>query len=150
MEENHDGIERQITINAPLERVWDLVTTPGWWVPVDAEVPADRTPGHRTVRESTKYGRFVVEVVRIEPRTYAAFRWASQFPNEDLAPGRTTLVEFSVESGERGVSVTVVESGFASLDLDEAGRKAGFRDNTEGWGLELASLMERAGGDLAA
>ncbi len=28
----HDTIERSITITATLERVWDLVTEPGWWV----------------------------------------------------------------------------------------------------------------------
>lgn len=33
-----DSIERNITIAAPIERVWDLVTEPGWWVP-------DRCPG---------------------------------------------------------------------------------------------------------
>jgi uncharacterized protein YndB with AHSA1/START domain len=30
-----DRIEREITISAPLERVWDLVTESGWWVPSD-------------------------------------------------------------------------------------------------------------------
>ncbi len=27
-----DRIERQVTINAPLERVWRLVSEPGWWI----------------------------------------------------------------------------------------------------------------------
>jgi uncharacterized protein YndB with AHSA1/START domain len=144
--ESNDRIEQQIVINAPLERVWELVTRPGWWAPADVEEPAVRTPGHQTVRESAKWGRFIVETVRIEPQTYAAFRWASQFPGEEPAPGRTTLVEFLVEEKEpgRGVSVTVVESGFASLDATEAQRKSGFDDNTAGWKLELASLKERS------
>jgi uncharacterized protein YndB with AHSA1/START domain len=47
-----DTIERSITISAPLERVWDLVTEPGWWVPSDAPITADRTAGSVVVRES--------------------------------------------------------------------------------------------------
>jgi len=148
MDAGNDRIEQRIVINATLERVWDLVTRPGWWVPTEVEAPVDRTPGHQTVRESAKWGRFAVEVVRIEPRTYAAFRWASQFPGEELAPGKTTLIEFTVAQKEpgQGVTVTVVETGFAALDATEAERKAGFDANTEGWGMELAGLKERAEG----
>jgi uncharacterized protein YndB with AHSA1/START domain len=145
-----DRIEQEITIDAPLERVWDLVTTPGWWVPTDVEPAVDRTLGHQTVRESEKYGRFLVEVAGMDPRTYAAFRWASQFPNEELEPGKTTLIEFHVEPAADGVSVKVVESGFAGLDADEALRKAGFEQNTQGWTMELASLKERAEQSAAA
>lgn len=148
--ESYDRIERQIMINATLDRVWDLVSTPGWWVPTKAEEPVVRTPGHQAVRHNETYGRFVVEVVSIEPKTYAAFRWASQFPNEELTPGRTTLVEFRVEPGDQGVNVSVVESGFASLDASEAQRKAGFEHNTEGWKLEMDVLKEQAEGAATA
>ena len=139
-----DLIEREITINAALDRVWDLVTRPGWWVPTDAETPVDRTPGSRTVRESEKWGRFPVEVVQIDPQTYAAFRWASQFPGEDLAEGRTTLIEFFLAPTADQVKVTVRESGFASLDAAEEVKQAGLTGNTDGWRLEMGSLKERA------
>jgi uncharacterized protein YndB with AHSA1/START domain len=82
-----DSIERNITIAAPIERVWDLVTEPGWWVPTDVPVEPDRTPGHVVVRESEKWGTFPVEVVELRPMSYAAFRWSSTFPGEDLQPG---------------------------------------------------------------
>lgn len=141
-----DKIVQEITINAALDRVWDLVTEPGWWVPSDVVVPVERTPGQRTVRDSEKYGRYPIEVVSIDPRTYAAFRWASQFPGDDLPPGRTTLVEFAVESLAAGVRVTVTESGFAALAAPEAVRQAGFNSNTEGWQQELASLKSRSEG----
>lgn len=151
--ESYDRIEQQITINATLDRVWDLVSTPGWWVPTKAEEPEEpivRTPGHQTVRHNETYGRFVIEVVSIEPKTYAAFRWASQFPNEELAPGRSTLVEFRVEPGDQGVNVSVVESGFAALDLPEAQRKTGSEHNTEGWKQEMDVLKEQAEGAATA
>jgi uncharacterized protein YndB with AHSA1/START domain len=139
-----DLIVRDVTINARLDRVWDLVTQPGWWVPSDSEGPADRTPGHQTVRESEKYGRFPVEVVRLDPRTYAAFRWASQFPGEDLTPARTTLVEFAVAEVADGVRVTVTESGFAAVDASDEVKEQGLRSNTEGWQMEMGSLKTRA------
>jgi uncharacterized protein YndB with AHSA1/START domain len=139
-----DRIEQQITINASLDRVWDLVTRPGWWIPHTGPETVDRTLGHRTVRESAKWGRFGIEVVRIEPRTYAAFRWASAYPGEDLAPGTTTLVEFFVKPRGDAVEVTLVESGFAALDAPESVRESSWKDNTNGWREELASLKARA------
>ena len=66
-----DRIEEQIVINAPLDRDWDLVSVPGWWVPTVAETEPDRVPGHVTVREPERGGRFPVEVVEMRPRSYA-------------------------------------------------------------------------------
>jgi uncharacterized protein YndB with AHSA1/START domain len=139
-----DRIEQEVTIEAGLDRVWDLVTEPGWWVPSDTGVAIDRAPGSRTVRESRKWGRFPVEVLRIEPRTYAAFRWASRFPGAELTEGNTTMVEFFVAAAEGGVTVTVRESGFARLDAAEDVREAALRANTEGWRQEMADLSARA------
>ena len=143
-----DVIEHEISINASLDRVWDLVTEPGWWVPTETNAAPDRTPGSTTVRTSEKYGTFPVQVVELKPRTYAAFRWASQFPNTDLEPGRSTLVEFFVSESESeaagGVLVKVRESGFAALDAPEEIRESGVRDNTEGWRLELGELKTRS------
>jgi uncharacterized protein YndB with AHSA1/START domain len=139
-----DVIEHEVSINAGLERVWDLVTEPGWWVPTDTGPAQDRTPGSTTLRVSEKYGSFPVEVVEMKPQTYAAFRWASQFPNTDLEPTHSTLVEFFVSESADGVLVKVRESGFAALDAPEEIRQAGVRDNTEGWRLELGDLKRRS------
>jgi uncharacterized protein YndB with AHSA1/START domain len=138
-----DRIEQEITIRADLDRVWDLVTTPGWWVPDNGGAEADRTPGSLTVRESAKWGRFMVETVRLEPKSYAAFRWASAFPGETPADSNSTLVEFFVKPATDGeVSVKLVESGFSQLPADR--RDGAWKDNTGGWELELASLKGRA------
>jgi uncharacterized protein YndB with AHSA1/START domain len=139
-----DRIERSITITAPLERVWDLVTEPGWWVPSDVPVDADRTPGTVVVRESEKWGRFPVEVVDVRPMTYAAFRWASTFPGEDLAAGRTTLIEFAVTPTADGVRVSVTESGFSQLDASEGLKRQGIESNSDGWTEQMSSLRDRA------
>jgi uncharacterized protein YndB with AHSA1/START domain len=149
----NDRIEREITIEAGLERVWELVTRPGWWVPDEASGAGgnaggnvgepDRTPGSRTVRESEKWGRYVVEVVAIEPMHYAAFRWASEFPGEEPTDGNSTLVEFFVKpAGDGQVIVSLVESGFGKLPPDR--RENAHQANTNGWQEELASLARQA------
>ncbi len=139
-----DTIERSIDIVAPLDRVWDLVTEPGWWVPSDTPVEPVRSPGHVVLRESEKWGRFPVEVVDLRPRTYAAFRWSSAFPGGDLAAGRTTLIEFTLDPIDEGVRVSVVESGFAALEATDEVKASSLGTNTDGWGQELASLQRRA------
>lgn len=139
-----DTIERSIAIAAPLERVWELVTEPGWWVPSDVPVEADRTPGHVVVRESEKWGRFPVEVVDLRPMSYAAFRWSSTFPGDELVAGRTTLIEFELTAADNGVRVSVTESGFSRLDASEETKAKGIESNSGGWTAELSSLRDRA------
>ena len=79
-------------------------------------------------------------MVSVEPRTYTAFRWASEFHGAVPAAGNSTLVEFFVRPAGDDVSVTVVESGFAALDLPEAARESAWKDNTGGWESELVLL----------
>jgi uncharacterized protein YndB with AHSA1/START domain len=139
-----DIIERSIAIAAPIERVWELVTEPGWWVPSDVPVEADRTPGHVVVRESEKWGRFPVEVVELRPMTYAAFRWSSIYPGEDPTPARSTLIEFTVTPTDEGVRVSVTESGFSRLDAPDELKVQSIESNSGGWTEELSSLRNRA------
>jgi uncharacterized protein YndB with AHSA1/START domain len=139
-----DRIEHSVLIEAPLDRVWDLVTEPGWWVPSQTPAPIDRTPGAIAVRESEQWGRFPVQVVRFDPKTYAAFRWASTSPGEDLTGDNTTLVEFHLADEAAAVKVTVVETGFAGLPIPEEARRKGLDGNTQGWREMLDSLRDRS------
>jgi uncharacterized protein YndB with AHSA1/START domain len=139
-----DRIEQDIVINASLDRVWELVSEPGWWVPTTVAAPVDHTPGHRIVRETSTLGRFPVEVVRVDPKTYAAFRWASQAPGAELTAGNTTLVEFRLEPVGDAIRVSVAESGFAAIDAPDSVREQAWKDNTGGWQEEMAGLKERA------
>jgi len=53
-------------------------------------------------------------------------------------------VEFYVRPVADEVGVTVVESGFSSLDLPEALREDQWKASTGGWQYELAGLRTRA------
>ncbi len=139
-----DTIERSIAISAPVERVWELVTEPGWWVPIDVPVEVDRTPGSVVVRESEKWGRFPFEVVELRPMSYAAFRWSSTFPGADLTPGRATLIEFTLAPTDDGVRVSVIESGFSTLEAPDGRKAQSVESNSGGWTEQLSSLRDRA------
>jgi uncharacterized protein YndB with AHSA1/START domain len=139
-----DRIERSIAITAGVERVWDLVTRPGWWIN-DGEVV-----NHRIERDGDlcrvhdpTCGEFEILVVTLEPRTYAAFRWRSDGVTRSV-DGPTTLVEFWLDDhGDGTVTVRVVESGFDGLDSAEDVRRANRDGNDKGWRQELGAL-ERA------
>ena len=138
-----DRIEQRITIRANQDKVWQLVTRPGWWLPGSKTEPA-RSP----VRLPVEYGGdsrpYMIDVVRVEPQGYVSFRWASAFGGAAPVPGNATLVEFYLRPVGDEVGVTVVESGFASLDLSDALREDAWKGNTGGWQYELAGLRIRA------
>ncbi len=137
-----DRIEQRVTVRATVDAVWQLVTRPGWWLPGSKAEPA-RGPGRVTVEYGTDKRPYVVDVVRVEPKGYVSYRWASAFGGAVPVPGRSTLVEFYVRPAGDDVGVTVVESGFASLDLPDALREDEWKGNTGGWQYEMAGLRAR-------
>jgi uncharacterized protein YndB with AHSA1/START domain len=131
------SVERSISITAGIQRVWDLVTRPGWWIN-DGEVT-----DHRIERDGDvcrvhdpACGEFEIRVVKLEPLSYAAFRWRSDGVSRSV-DGPTTLVEFWLDDhGDGTVTVRVLESGFEVLDSPEDARRA----NDKGWLQELGAL----------
>lgn len=72
-----DRIARQIDIDAPADRVWELVARPGWYVN-DGAVEADqdvRYEGDTAVVRHPSLGEFRFRTVELDRPRYAAFRW---------------------------------------------------------------------------
>ena len=138
-----DRIEERIIVRATQDWVWQLVTRPGWWLPGSGAEPA-RGPGRVAVTYHGDERPYIIDIVRVEPQGYASFRWASAFGGAVPAPGNATLVEFYVRPVGDELGVTVVESGFASLDLPGALRESEWTGNKGGWQYELAGLRTRA------
>ncbi|MEE1816198.1 SRPBCC domain-containing protein [Streptomyces sp. SP18ES09] len=142
---SEDRIEREIHLDAPVERVWTLVAQPGFWVAEEASPPGTvAREGETMVARNPQYGDFPVRVEKVAPPTYLAYRWASAFPGEDLTDGNSTLVEFTLAQEGPGTLLRVVESGFASLAGPEELRTGAVRDNSGGWPQVFDALKKRA------
>ncbi|RPA12389.1 ATPase [Gordonia sp. OPL2] len=133
----HDRIEREITIAAPAQHVWELVSEPGWYIN-DKQIVEHRIDrdGDLAVVHDPTHGAFAFRVVELDEPRYAAFRWLA---DPDDPESDSTLVEFWVtpeESGD-GVILKVAESGFASLPGTAAERRERLEGNVEGWRIEL-------------
>lgn len=132
-----DRIERSINIDAPAERVWELISRPGWWINEGAIVEQEvEDRGDHVVVRNPPDGEFTVYVVSLDPPCTAAFRWYSGEREDGTQP--PTLVELTVEPRQgHGVTLTVVESGFAALSPER--RDSALPENTAGWEEELAA-----------
>ncbi len=149
-----DTIERAVTIDAPLERVWGLVTQPGWWIG-DGDLAQQRRwrEGDLDVVDDPKYGRYLIETVEAEPETRVAFRCAFGAPGEAPDDTNSTLVEFFLTEAGGGVRVRVVESGIAALAAaqgwDDATWSQYVDGNTGGW-IEQLDILSRRGTEVPA
>ncbi|GAA2366868.1 toxin [Catellatospora methionotrophica] len=142
---SEDRIERETLIEASLERVWELVAQPGFWVADKASLPGTvAREGETLLAKNPHHGDFPVRVEKVDPPTYLAYRWASAFPGQELREDNSTLVEFTLTAEGHATRLRVVESGFASLAAPEELRSGAVRDNSGGWPLELEALKARA------
>ncbi|QYN33317.1 SRPBCC domain-containing protein [Pseudonocardia sp. DSM 110487] len=134
-----DRIERTIDLAHPPRKVWAAITTAeglGTWFGNKATI--DLRPGGAGQLRWDDGGSANLRVERVEEPAVFAFTWHIYgLPEDDP---RRTYVEFTLEPTGAGTRLTVVESGFSQLS-DDAYRKA-FDGNTDGWGRELAELVD--------
>lgn len=139
MEQIPDTIEREVLIHAPLERVWDLVSEPGWFINAGTvrahTFRPDPERADVTIVTDPEYGDFAIETVESHEPESIVFRWRGGSVDE----GRVvvnTRIEFTLRAVEDGTVLRVVESGWAAVDPTEevAGE---YRENTQGWESEL-------------
>lgn len=142
-----DTIEREITINAPVDVVWPLVSEPGWWIN-EGEIREHtiQAAGESVwkITDST-HGDFLIEVVESSEPQAVSYRWLAGEGDDHDQDQLQTLVRFTLEPVDGGTTVRVVESGFASGTIDQK-RHNTYQANSEGWEIELAaakSALER-------
>ncbi|HEX6507214.1 MAG TPA: SRPBCC domain-containing protein [Chloroflexota bacterium] len=140
-----EPIEREILIDASLERVWPLVATPGFWVTEEASlIGAVAKEGDSIIVKNPKWGDFPVRVEKVDPETYVAYRWVTAFPGEELRDDNSTLVEFTLTREGGKTRLRVIESGFATLPTSEELREKTLNDNASGWPQVLDEVKSRA------
>ncbi len=127
-----DRIEREIFVEAPITRVWTLVTRPGWWIgDGDPTVHTITDQGDHVVVHDPTYGDFAVHPAGTDAPHYVAYR--SPWDGKDGG----TLVEFFLRESGAGTLLRVVESGFDALGMNGTERDAAIDDNTNGWEAQL-------------
>ena len=144
-----DRIEREVVINAPLERVWALITEPehvGTWFG-DAGAEIDLRPGGALSMSWEEHGTVHARIEQVEPERLFSYRWAP-FPDPggtEPEEGNSTLVEFTLAEEGDATRLRVVESGFSGLAASDEQRRTLREGNVEGWEIEFGHLVEHAG-----
>jgi uncharacterized protein YndB with AHSA1/START domain len=142
----NDRIERETTINAPIERVWAVLTEPdllSQWFSTGKPAEVDLRPGGVIRLNHGEGFDYPTRIVRVEPPTHLSYRWASAFPGDDATVDNSTLVEFTLEPVADGTRLRVVETGFAALDIPAGMEsRAGYESHTQGWPEVLDALRK--------
>lgn len=140
-----DRIEKRFEVRAPRARVWRAIanaTEFGTWfgMKLEGDFVAGATIRGRLTIPQFDHLTLEMQVVRIEPERYFAYRWHPYAidPKVDYSTEPTTLVEFHLEEIPDGTAVTIVESGFDRIPL--ARRAEAFRMNEQGWTGQAKNL----------
>ncbi len=147
-----DTIERDVLIAAPAEKVWDVVSIPGWWINDGSALNLsliERITEDQAIVHHPEHGDFLVERLAVDPPRAASFRWMVSgaegrridVPEDQLLYTRVSLT-LTPEPG--GTRLSVVESGFAAAAVDERARRRAYEGNSEGWEIELGVIRAYA------
>ena len=138
-----DKIEREIMIDAPVERVWTTLTSAehlGKWF-ADSGAEIDLKPGGSLVLNWKEYGTSHGRIEKVEsPHTFS-YRWIIG-SNHEPTEQNSTLVEFSLTPEGAGTRLRVVESGILALEVED--RQKYFEDHSGGWVHEISELRDYA------
>jgi uncharacterized protein YndB with AHSA1/START domain len=143
-----DAIERDIFIAAPAEKVWELVSVPGWWIN-DGTLDLDsveRLADDRAIVHHPDAGSLLVERLEAQAPRTVTFRWLvsgaeADARRPDAAEDQFlyTRVTFTLTPEPGGTRLAVTESGFATATMEEKARRRAYADNSEGWEIELGA-----------
>jgi uncharacterized protein YndB with AHSA1/START domain len=142
-----ESIEREVVIAAPIQRVWDVVTSAehvGRWFG-DAGAEIELRPGGAMTITWAQHGTCHAIVERVDPPHVFAYRWARS-ANQAVREGNSTCVRFTLAAEGEQTRLRVVESGFRTLELSPEEQARHAEGNTEGWRMELGELAEYVAG----
>ena len=139
-----DTIQRDAFIAAPIDKVWQLVSVPGWWVNDGALDLAsiEWLADNRAVVRQPNSGDLFVELLNAEAPRTATFRWlvsGADVRRPEAAEDQFlyTRVTFTLTPEGSGTRLAVTESGFATAAMEEKARRRAYEGNSEGWKIEL-------------
>lgn len=136
-----DTIERQVTVQAPIERVWQLLIDPlhlARWYPGARFEPRIGAAATFDCGADAPYHGIVDQV---DPPRLLAWRWCLA-PGVPVGQGPTTRVEITLSPAGNSTRVRLAESGFAALSPEE--RECCQPGNDAGWTFLLGELANLA------
>jgi uncharacterized protein YndB with AHSA1/START domain len=143
-----DRIEREVYIEASVERVWSVVTEPahvGVWFGNGEPAEVELRPGGRIAFDHGAHGKLPAIVERVEVQRLFSFRWAAEEAGGgEPTSANSTLVEFTLEPEGEGTRLYVVESGFAQVIAEPGLIEGRYKANAAGWAQALSGLSRYA------
>lgn len=128
-------IHKTVVINAPVEKVWSLVSTSegiaAWFMPNNFEPVL----GHEFVLHAGPYGEAPCKVLELEPPQLLAFSWTKDW-----------IVRIELKDLEDKTEVHLYHQGWDADKVTEFGQPhTAIRDNMDsGWTGIAAKLKETA------
>jgi uncharacterized protein YndB with AHSA1/START domain len=143
---NQDQVAQEIVIDAPIERVWAVLTESeyvGQWFGDGTPAPVDLRPGGIMRLDHGDHGAFPTKFVSVDPPRALSYRWASGFPGVVADEANSTLVEFTLSAEGGGTRLKVVESGFTTRAPSPNPSPDDTRESHEqGWAAVVGKLGE--------
>lgn len=140
-----DRIEKNIELNAPVEKVWRALTDHlafGEWFRVKLDgpfVPGKVSTGHITY-PGYEHVKWHATVKAMDAPRLFSFTWHPHAidPDVDYSDETPTLVEFRLQPSDKGTRLTVTESGFEALPAYR--RDEALRSNDGGWDEQIMNI----------
>lgn len=139
-----EKIEREISIQAPIATVWDVITKPEYisqWF--GSQVEIDVRPGGKGKLIWSEDVEAPLEIVEVEKPHRFSFLWIA--PDEETkATQQQTLVAFRLTEDGAQTKLYFIESGFEKLTIPAEQKAALIANHTPGWGDFLSKLQSCA------
>ncbi|HEY0754169.1 MAG TPA: SRPBCC domain-containing protein [Ktedonobacteraceae bacterium] len=139
-----DKISREISIQAPIATVWEVITKPEYinqWFCKQTEI--DLRQGGKGKLSWGEDFEAPLEIVEVDKPHLFSFLWVA--PDEETKPTRQqTLVEFRLTEDGAQTKVYLTESGFEKLEITVEQKASLIANHTPGWDEFLSSLQRCA------
>src|SRR5258708_36104319 len=139
-----DKIEREISIQAPIATVWEVITKPEYisqWF--GSQVEIDLRRGGKGKLIWGEDFEAPLEIVEVEKPHLFSFLWVA--PDEETKPThQQTLVAFRLTEDGAQTKLCFTESGFEKLAMTAEQKATLIANHTPGWDDFLSKLQRCA------
>ncbi|WP_040853815.1 SRPBCC family protein [Phyllobacterium sp. YR531] len=140
-----DRIEKNIELNAPIEKVWHALTDYqafGEWFRVKIEKPfvvGEVSTGYITY-PGYEHVKWQVTIKAMDAPHLFSFTWHPYAidPDVDYSGEAPTVVEFHLKATENGTHLRGIESGFDAIPTHR--RNEAMRANEGGWEEQMKNI----------